>query len=303
MKSKLLCSFLFALILSSTAAVWSDDDSFMQGKRFAAADYSAGRVCVVESDGTISRCEAARACNDLWILSNGNLLFSTGYGAKEVDSEGKVVWEYKSSAEIYAVQRLPNGNTFVGECSTGQLLEVAPDGKTIVKCVNLIPDNRGGHVFMRNARVLKNGHFLVGMYGAKKVVEFDAQGKEVWSCSTPAGVHSLSRLANGNTLVACGDNGRTCFQEIDSLGKVVWELSNQDIPGAPLKFMTGFEKLPNGNYLLTNWLGHGNFGKAPHLFEITPEKKVVWTYDDHNKFKTISNVQVFLPGNPDPIAH
>jgi hypothetical protein len=33
--------------------------------------------------------------------------------------------------------------------------------------------------------------------------------------------------------------------------------------------------------VMTNWLGHGKFGTAPHMIEVTPEKKVVWTFADH----------------------
>jgi hypothetical protein len=43
---------------------------------------------------------------------------------------------------------------------------------------------------------------------------------------------------------------------------------------------------------MSNWLGHGQFGKAPHLIEVTPEKKVVWTFADHQTMKTISQVVI-----------
>ncbi|MDD4175027.1 MAG: hypothetical protein PHN34_12380, partial [Kiritimatiellae bacterium] len=58
-----------------------------------------------------------------------------------------------------------------------------------------------------------------------------------------------------------------------------------------------FQKLPNGNVLVSNWLGHGKFGTAPHLMEITPEKKIVWSFADHVAFRTISTVQVFGEGD------
>jgi hypothetical protein len=59
------------------------------------------------------------------------------------------------------------------------------------------------------------------------------------------------------------------------------------------------QRLPNGNTVICNWLGHGQFGKAPHLIEITPDKRVVWTFADHVTMKTISNVVLLdVPGNP-----
>jgi hypothetical protein len=56
--------------------------------------------------------------------------------------------------------------------------------------------------------------------------------------------------------------------------------------------MAGMQCLPNGNLLLTNWLGHNQFGKAPHAFEITRDKKVVWVYNDTTFLKTMSSIQV-----------
>ena len=43
---------------------------------------------------------------------------------------------------------------------------------------------------------------------------------------------------------------------------------------------------------MSNWLGHGQFGKAPQLIEVTPDKRVVWTFADYQTMKTISSVQI-----------
>ncbi len=72
-----------------------------------------------------------------------------------------------------------------------------------------------------------------------------------------------------------------------------------ELPGAPLKFATGLQRLPNGNTVMTNWLGHGNLGTAPLLIEVTRDKKVVWTFADHATLKTLSSVHLFdVPGDP-----
>ena len=288
-----------SLILAvATGVAAADGTPYMKGKRFAAGDYTSGKVCVVEADGKVSWEQKAPSCDDLWILPGGSILFNTGHGVKEVAKDGTVLFEYQSASEIYAVQRLANGNTFVGECSAGRLLELAPDGK-LVRSIALLPEGQnGGHSFMRNARVLKNGNYLVTLCGRKRVAEYAPDGKEVWTFKIPGGVpHSVARLDNGNTLIACGDSGEPGLLEVSPEGKVVWKVDNHDLPGRPLKFLTGFQKLPNGNVLISNWLGHGKFGTAPHLLEITPEKQVVWTYADHQTFKTIAAVQVFAEGD------
>jgi hypothetical protein len=49
---------------------------------------------------------------------------------------------------------------------------------------------------------------------------------------------------------------------------------------------------------MCNWVGHGQFGKAPHLIEVTPDKKVVWAFADHRAVKAIASVQLLdVPGD------
>ena len=151
----------------------------------------------------------------------------------------------------------------------------------------------GGHTFMRNARKLANGNYLVAHYGLDKVCEYDTLGKLVLEIPITGGPHSVIRLANSNTLIACSDhNGDPRVVEVDKSGKIVWQLSKNDLPGIELKFMAGMQCLPNGNLLLTNWLGHNQFGKAPHAFEITRDKKVLWVYSDTTILKTMSSIQL-----------
>lgn len=128
---------------------------------FVCSDYSAGKVFIVSAKGKAEWEYPAPNCNDLWILPNGNLLFTTGHGVKEVTREKELVFDYQSKSEIYACQRLPDGNT-----------------------------------------------------------------------------------------------------------------------------------------VMTNWLGHGNIGKAPHVIEFTRDKKVVWTFSDHKTMKTIASIQLCdVPGD------
>ncbi|MEI6177766.1 MAG: aryl-sulfate sulfotransferase [Verrucomicrobiota bacterium] len=268
---------------------------------FVCTDYSQGKVFIVSTEGTVEWEYPAKNCNDLWVLPNGNLLFNTGHGVREVTRDKKVVFDYQSKSEIFACQRLENGNTFIAECNTGRLLEIEPAGK-IVKEVKLLPDGKdGGHLYIRNARRLANGNFLVCHHGGQTVTEYDPDGKVVASIPAPGGPHSATRLPNGNTLIACGDQksetGPQVF-EADKSGKVVWSVRNGDIPGIKLAFMTGLQRLPNGNTVMSNWLGHGKFGTSPHLMEVTPDKKIVWSFSDHKTMKTISSVQLLdIPGD------
>jgi hypothetical protein len=266
---------------------------------FVCTDYTQGKVFIISETGKVEWEYPAERCNDIWVLPDGNLLFNTGNGVKEVTRNKDIVFSYESKSEIYACQRLPDGNTFIGECSSGLLLEVTYDGK-IVKRIKLLPDGAdGGHFFMRNARKLQNGNYLVAHYGLDKVCEYDSTGKIIREIPVKGGPHSVIRLPNGNTLIACSDhNGEPRIIEVDKSGSITWQLSKNELPGIELKFMTGMQCLPNGNLVLTNWLGHNQFGKAPHAFEITRDKKVVWIYNDDSVLKTMSSIQLLdVPGN------
>jgi hypothetical protein len=300
MKHAFSLSFIAMLSVGLGASAQDTPIQTGQGHHFVCTDYSQGKVFIVSAEGKAEWEYPTSSCNDLWVLPNGNFLFNTGHGVQEVTRDKKIVFNYQSKSEIYACQRLPNGNTFIGECNAGRLIEVAPDGK-LVKQVRLLPEGKdGGHVYMRNARQLANGHYLVTHYGEQVVREYDAEGKTVREFPAIGGPHSVARLPNGHTLISVGDmkGGGRVF-EVDQDGKTVWEVKSDELPDISLKFMTGFQRLPNGNTVISNWLGHGQFGKAPHIIEVTPDKKVVWTFADHRTMKTVSSIILLdVPGDP-----
>ncbi len=288
--------FLLSLVISLLPAAHA---ATAPSHPFACADYSQGKVFVIDSNGSIEWEYQTASCNDLWVLPNGNLLFNTGHGVREVTRDRKVVFDYQSKSEIYACQRLPNGNTFIGECNAGRLLEVDPS-TNIVRQLRLLPEGTdGGHVYMRNARQLSNGHYLVTHFGEQVVREYRPDGTTVLSIPAAGGPHSAARLPNGNTVITCGDmpGGSRVF-EADTTGKCIWEVKDGDLPGVGLKFIAGFQRLPNGNTVIANWLGHGQFGKAPHILEITHDKQVVWSFTDHKNLRTVASLQLLdVPGD------
>jgi len=299
MKIQRSVSIVFLLFIIAASGRTQTVSENKVSHSFACTDYTQGKVFIISDAGAKEWEYPAENCNDIWILQNGNLLFNTGKGVKEVTREKKIIFSYESKSEIYACQRLPNGNTFIGECNAGRLLEVNPTGK-IVKEIRLLPDSAdGGHSYMRNARKLKNGNYLVAHYGLDKVCEYDSTGKTILTIPITGGPHSVIRLPGGNTIIACSDhNGDPRVVEADKSGKIVWQITKNELPDIELKFMTGMQYLPNGNLLLTNWLGHNQFGKAPHAFEITRDKKVVWVYNDFTILKTMSSIQL-LDMDPD----
>lgn len=267
------------------------------GRSFLCCDHNGGQVCVVAADGAIIWRMAARNPQDCWKLPNGNILFCHMGGAIEADHDQTIVWEYKAPAktECHACQPLPDGNVMVVECGSSRIVEVDRKG-TIIKEIKLTTTTTEVHNQFRGARKLANGHYLVCFKGEHKVVDLDGDGKVVREIPAPGDVHEVLPLPGQHLLITCGDGHRVV--EVDGDGKVVWELAENDLPGNPLRLMAGCQRLPNGNTVFCNYLGHGFIGKQPMVFEVTPDKKVVWEFADHAHFKTINQVQMLeVPGD------
>jgi len=285
---KLLGLIAFSLFYSDTI--------YPQCDTFVGTDYTLGKVFVFEK-GEIVWSHDAPFSNDVWVLDNGNILFTTGDGVLEVTRTNDTVFHYVSKSMIFACQRLENGNTFVGECNSGRLLEITPEGK-IVKDICILPEgvNDGGKPFIRNARRLDNGHYLVAHFGGKKAVEYDADGKSVWSVPVSGGAHSVIRLPNGNTVVAEADAAKNPrVVEFNQKGELVWELSNKDLQGEPLKFIGGMQYIPGTGLYFTNWQGHGPNEKKPYLFLVNRDKHILCTFPAREGIESFSSV--YFPQN------
>ena len=117
-------------------------------------------------------------------------------------------------------------------------------------------------------------------------MEIDRTGKTIRKF--PDGRFVAERLANGNTLLACGDNH--CIIEIDPNGREIWRLGQNDLPGISIGFVAGLQRLPNGNTLFCNWGGHGGTTGAS-LIEVTPDRQVAWSASPGTPNR-ISNLKV-----------
>ena len=159
----------------------------------------------------------------------------------------------------------------------------------------LTVEKPSAHRDTRLARKLDNGHYLVCHEADGMVREYDGDGKVVWSYAldldgrprTPGHdghgteVFGAIRLPNGNTLIAAGNNNRVI--EVDPGGQGRLAIGPDELPGIRLFWVTTLQLLPNGSLVVGNChAGPDN----PQLFEVTRDKKVVWTFKD---FKTCGN--------------
>jgi hypothetical protein len=278
--------------LVSHAALLAVTLSAHAARPFLACDHSGNKVCLVSAEGKIEWEYKCRGPQDCWMLPNGNILLCYVNGAVEVKRDKTIVWEYKApeKVEVHACQPLPDGRVMITEVGTSRIIEVGLDGK-IAKEIKLVtkPEIKPHNQF-RGTRKLANGHYLVCFKGEGKIVELDGSGKVLREIKVPGDPHEVVPLPKGGLLITCGDGHKVL--ELDAKEKIVWELNENDLPGNPLRLMAGCQRLPNGNTVFCNYLGHGHVGKQPQFFEITRDKQVVWQFDDHANFKTINQIQV-----------
>jgi hypothetical protein len=261
-------------------------------------DSGNNRVCVVSAEGKIEWEHPALHPQDCWLTPAGNYLFCFKTGALEMTPGHAKVWEYvaPTNSEVHACQPLPEGRVMLVECGTSRIIEVDRAGK-ILKEIRLHTSPKIGlHDQFRGTRKLPNGHYLVCFKGEHKVVELNSSGGVLREIPTPGDVHEALSLPDGHLLITCGDGHKVI--ELDAAEKIVWELNENDLPGHPLRLMAGCQRLPNGNTVFVNYLGHGHLGEQPSVFELTRNKQIVWSLNDTNTFKAVSQIQLLdIPGD------
>jgi hypothetical protein len=224
---------------------------------------------------------------DGYVLPSGNLLLTLGKSPKypggavvEVARDGKTVFEYVGTqAEVNSAQLAANGNIVLTEAGANpRLLEITRDGKTVA-AFPLECQKPNMHMQTRMTRKLENGNYLAPHLLDFAVKEYDPQGKVVRSLATDLNgrqVHdwpfTAIRLPSGNTLIGCTHGNKVI--ELDPAGKLVWQVSNDDLEGDPIQDACGVQRLPNGNTVIASYAAK----KGPQLLEVTPEKKLVWTF-------------------------
>jgi hypothetical protein len=226
---------------------------------------------------------------DGFVLPDGHFLLAVsknkelpGGGAVELTRDGKVVWQFKGTqSEVNTVQKVDPDRYMLTEAGNKpRILEVDREGKIVVE-VPIQAQTANHHLQTRMSRKLANGNYLVPQLLDKVVREYAPDGKIVWEAHTPddpkeCWPFTAIRLENGNTLTTC-THGKTVV-EFDKDGKIVWQLSNSDLPEPLLIDPCGAQRLPNGNTVITSY--GSNKPGAVKMLEVTPDKKLVWTYRD-----------------------
>jgi len=232
---------------------------------------------------------------DCTMLSNGNIVFSRQFGASEITPDKEIVWNYDGPAgtEIHSAYPIDKDRVLVMQNGNpAKLLVINKGSNRVEKELTLetrVPTSTHGQ--FRHIRMTRAGTFLVAHLDLGKVVEYDQDGRELWS--VPAlSAWAAVRLKNGNTLISGNQHGYV--REVNPKGETVWEIDKNDLPGITL-FVQEVSRLANGNTLINNWVGSAPTAEWPkmmQLIEVTPDKKVVWAMRDWTTLGPASSTQL-----------
>jgi hypothetical protein len=161
--------------------------------------------------------------------------------------------------------------------TVGKVLIYNTATNKLLKEIVIPTTGTGSHYQFRHVRITPGKKsIMVGLLTEKKVVEFDLNGKEIWSVNASS-AWSVIRLQNGNTLISGDGEGYT--REVNPNGETVWEFTRADAPFKIGNTQTA-NRLANGNTVISSWIAGNNnteeWAGTVQVFEVTPGKKIVW---------------------------
>ncbi len=156
-------------------------------------------------------------------LPDGRTFIVTRNRVFDVDAAGKELHVVdRPSSDVAAACRLRDGR-MVLVTTHGQCLHLDAQGREVKSFAVGVVTSIGSHI-----DATPGGHVFVPLYSRNQVVEYDANGKLVWSAAV-ARPSSVQRLPNGHVLV--GSRMGMTLVEIDRHGE---EVGRQALNGRPL---------------------------------------------------------------------
>ena len=248
---------------------------------------------------------AIQEFDDATQLSNGNIVFACMSGAGIISSDKNLIWEFKcpEGTETHSCQPIGKDSVLMvlnGNPAKVMIINTATN--KILKEILIPTTTTSTHGQFRLVRITRNSTIIVPQLSENKVVEYTLEGKVVWSVNAKS-PWSAIRLHNGNTLISGDWSSYT--REVNMKGETVWEITQADVPFKLFNNQTA-NRLANGNTIISNWCAGNNkteeWAGTVQVFEVTPDKKIVWELSSWNNPDLGPNTYIQLldePGNPD----
>jgi len=256
------------------------------------SDIKVAGIRELDSDSNVVWYYHCRVDHDYQVLQNGNLLIHTitdymwpelGPQLKrhpymlEITRDGELLWEWQGEEHLGELEELltPEGWEHLQERARGKYafywahsntLQVIPPNATYEK-----EKAAGGPIRF------KPGNIVFSYRSVDIIGVIDRETGEIlwaWGPGELDGQHKPHMLENGNILIF--DNGTLRgYSRVIQLNplteEIEWEYTADPKEEFHSGFISGAQRLPNGNTLICE-------GGKHHLFEVTPDKEVVWDF-------------------------
>jgi hypothetical protein len=253
--------------------------------------------------------------DDVWMMSNGNILCARQFHVEEITPRKEVVWHYEppEGTEVHTCQPIGLDKVMLVQNALPPKLMIIDKKSGKVETEHDLPaesltDPRTVHPQFRRARVTAAGTYLLPFLRMHRVAEFDKNFKEIWSCEIPTPWAAV-RLQNGNTMIA--DEHDKLVREVNSKCETVWEVKQSDLPADILLHnIQTADRLANGNTVIFSSTGGTKPEDRPNIIqavEVTPDKKVVWVLQDWKNLGPSTTAQFLdepgIPEKPGAVGH
>ncbi len=246
--------------------------------------------------------------DDVWMLTNGNILFAGQFQVAEVTPRKEVVWHYDPlpGTEVHSCQPIGLDKVLLVQNGLPPKLMILNKKTGKVEVEHALPaesatDPKTVHPQFRRIRMTAKGTYLVPFLRMNKVVEYDKHFNPIWTYEIPT-PWAAARLHNGNTLIT--DEHDKLVREVSPKGDMVWEIKQSDLPAdIILHNLQTAERLANGDTVIFSSTGGTKREDRPgitQVLEVSPDKKVVWVLRDWKNLGPATTAQ-FLdqPGIPE----
>jgi hypothetical protein len=253
------------------------------------------KTYIMEADGKASWTYPA-STRDGYVMDDGTIILTLSKSKQHQggavikiapDKTETLLWN-GTQAEVNSAHPTTEGNFVITEAGDKpRLIEINSKGDVVLE-FPLACQKENHHMQTRMARKLPDGTYLAPHLLDFAVFHYGKDGKVLGKLDTTApgdtqrSIHTWPftaiRHGDGQTLVCCTNGNRVV--DFDRDGKIVWTLTNDDLPGNWLQDPCGGQVLPNGNIVITSYAAGRADPDAPKLFEVTRDKKVVWKYTD-----------------------
>jgi hypothetical protein len=220
-------------------------------------------------------------------------------GYVELDVEtGAIRKEVSRFTGVESMRRLANGNTVLGGNSDGGVTLQELDSQDAAVAGRKVTFTN--HSQLRMLRRTPEGTFLIGV--ANKLAEVNWDRQTVWEMIIPNGDYVYHGLRLPDKTIAVTSGYGAALLRIDAAAKrVLTTIGGKSQPNSATivpNFYAGYQILPNGHFVVTNWEGHGggNGGKGVQLLEYDATGALVWSWKQNPSLVSSLHDVIVLDG-------